>query len=218
MVNDNEQNEKGILRRRSAGEAVGEVAENPNQKIMQDVLSSIMAKATKPDQGEVTNLGQLKKMNMPVGWQPGPDYSQRQHSGSYQEFHPAGDPECQLGFYYRGRRTSEAAGENFHNVLSRPPHALSEGEYMSLKEVLRDKAKQPEDFMVRAARTEDLNGKRVLVVEGRYTGNQNDSKHIFIDSDGSGTAVQEIFFQAPKDKFGAFIGEANQAMHTARWR
>lgn len=218
MVNDNNPNERGILRRRPSDDASAQAEENPNQKLLQDVLSAVKATATRPDHGEITNLGQLKKMDMPPGWEEGPDYTKRQHSASYHEFHPNGEPECQLGFYYRGRRTSEAAGRNFHNILERPAHALSEGEYMSLKEVLRDKANQPEDFMVRAARTEDLNGRRVLVVEGRYTGNQNDTKHIFIDTDGSGTAVQEIFFQAPKDKFPTYINDASRAMQTLRWR
>lgn len=198
-----------------------QAAESPeattNQLLMDAVIRSVMATGIRPPAPEVSNLGQIKKMEMPIGWEAGPDYSRRQHSASYQEFHPNGQKDCQLGFYYRGRRTSESAGEKFHDILSAADHELSKAEYRSLEEVLRDKAKD-DDFTVKSARTEELNGKRVLIVEGRYNKNQNDSKHIFIDSDGTGTAVQEVFFQAPKDKFALYANAASQSMKTVRWK
>lgn len=188
-----------------------------SQLLMDAVIRSVMATGIKPPAPEVTNVGQVRKMEMPLGWEQGPDYSKRQHAANYQEFHPNGQNDCQLGFYYRGRRTSESAGENFHNILSQEDHELSKNEYNSLEEVVRDKAKAV-DFTLKSARTEEINGKRVLVVEGRYNKNQNDSKHMFIDSDGTGTAVQEIFFQAPKDKFAVYGNAATQAMKTVRWK
>lgn len=198
-----------------------QLAENPDsvstQRLMDAVMTSIMKTGTLPDRPEMTNLGQIQKMQMPAGWEAGPDYSHRDHSYTYHEFHPQGQKDCQLGFYYRGRRTSEVAGRNFNQILDAPAHELTPAEYSSLGEVLRDKAKA-EDFTVKSARTEDINGKRVLVVEGRYNVNQNDSFHVFVDSDNSGTAVQEVFFQAPKDKFAKYGADAEQSIRKVRWR
>jgi hypothetical protein len=188
-----------------------------SERMMTDVMTMLMERATNPAKEQVTNLGQIARMEMPSGWQPGPNYDTRQHSATYREFHPQGDPGCQLGFYYRGRRTSEYAGDKFHETLQKPSHILGDAELATLKEVIRDKA-NPADFELKSAHTEDINGKRVLVLEGRYTGNQQDSKHIFIDADGTGTAVQEIFFQAPKDKYQRYAKAADDAMHSTRWK
>lgn len=191
-------------------------SDETNQILMDAVLRSVMMTGIKPPTEQLNEHGQIKHMEMPGGWLAGPDYSKRLHSASYQEFHPPGQEDCQLGFYYRGRRTSASAGETFTKTLEEAPHHLSGAEYASLQEIVRDKAKNS-DFTLKDARTEDLNGKRVLVVEGRYNGNQNDVKHIFVDADGSGTAVQEIFFQAPKEKFGKFIKAAERSMETISW-
>lgn len=187
------------------------------QKLLDDVMISVMLAATKAPTTEATNIGQVKQIEIPGGWEAGPDYNKRQHAATYQEYHPAGAPECQLGFYYRGRRTSDAAGKTFHDLLDKPPHALTDAEFRSLEEIVRDKAKA-EDFRLESAKTEDLNGKRVLRVKGRYVGNQNDAEHVFIDADGTGSAVQEVFFQAPKDKFSKHIKHAEDAIRSIRWK
>ncbi len=194
-----------------------EAEETTNQILLDAVMRSVMMSGIKPPTEELNEHGQIKHMEMPGGWQAGPDYSKRLHSGTYQEFHPPGQEDCQLGFYYRGRRTSESAGELFKNTLDQEPHQLSGAEYASLQEIVRDKAKSA-DFTLKGAHTEELNGKMVLVVEGRYNANQNDAKHVFLDADGTGTAVQELFFQAPKDKFGKYIGASDRAMKTINWK
>lgn len=186
-------------------------------RLMDDLMSTIAKNATKPAVSEVTDLGQISKMNLPTGWEEGVQQQHRQHAASYQEFHPVGEPECQLGFYYRGRRTSELAGQRFRDLLNKPPHALSRDEIDSLKEIVRDKY-SPADFQCSNARTVDIGGKRVLLLEGRYKAIQQDSKHLFIDSDGTGTAVQEIFFQAPKDKFANYAKVAEQSMKSIKWK
>ncbi len=188
-----------------------------SEKLMNDVMNALMMNATKEAGNEINNLGQIDKMEMPGGWQAGPDYNSAQHAATYQEYHPNGAPDCQIGFYYRGKRTSDFGGKNFHELLDKAPHELSPEELRSVKETLRDKA-DPNDFTLSSARTEDLNGKRVLIVEGRYNAIQQDSKHIFVDSDGSGTAVQELFFQAPKEKFPQYKKAADEAIKSIRWK
>ncbi len=195
----------------------GNTKSDSSQKLMDDLMGAIMSNATKPATNEVTDLGQISCMELPSGWEKGADEEKRQHSATYHEYHPEGDPSCQLGFYYRGRRTSENAGHNFHEVLNKPVHSLSRSEFDSLKETIRDKFNST-DFHATNARTVDINGKRVLLLEGRYNEIQQDAKHIFVDADGTGTAVQEIFFQAPKDKFANYAKTAERAMKSIRWK
>ncbi len=193
------------------------IPEPETSRLMDDVMTAILMNATKPSSLELSDHGQVRKIDIPPGWEEGPNYDGREHSASYKEFHPAGDKDCQLGFYYRGRRTSEAAGKNFHDQLAKPPHALSADELKSVAEIIRDKS-NPADFNTKSARTEDVNGKRVLILEGQYTANKQYAKHLFVDSDNTGTAVQEIFFQAPEHKFQNFSKPADEALKSIKWK
>lgn len=163
------------------------------------------------------SLGQIQEMQPPAGWQEGKPVKPTAGSSLYQEFHPADQPDVRLCFYYRGRRVSESAGEAFHDILQKPAHTLSAAELTSIKEVLRDKA-NPNAFGTLAARTEDMNGKRVLVIEGHYKGIQHDTHAIFIDSDGTGSAVQEVYYQAHKDKYERYHQAALGSLKSIGWK
>lgn len=193
------------------------MSDTQSTELMDNLMAAIRANGTQSDSLEVTDLGQISKMELPPGWEEGLDEQSRQHAATYRHYHPVGEPECQIGFYYRGRRTSDAAGRHFLDVLNKPPHKLTRQEFDSLGDVVRDKS-EPEDFQVTNVRTIDISGKVVLLVEGRYKDIQQDSKHIFIDADGSGTAVQEIFFQAPKERFPVYAKLAEQSMKSIQWK
>ncbi|HEY9868983.1 MAG TPA: hypothetical protein V6D08_07440 [Candidatus Obscuribacterales bacterium] len=167
--------------------------------------------------GSLQDHGQIQRMSIPAGWQEGPSSINGAGTSHFREFHPREDPQVKLCFYYRGLRTSREAAKNFRDVLDKPPHVLSSAELASLKETLRDRG-NPRDFKVLTAQTEDINGKRVLVVEGTYTGIQQDARAILVDSDGTGSAVQEIYFQAPKGDYLRYLKTAKDSMKSIRWK
>lgn len=168
---------------------------------------------------EVRNHGQIAEMTLPKGWEEGPPYRFAGGIGtrSFREIHPPEAPKAMLCFYYRGLPINPEAGKNFHDILAKPGHVLTQDELNSLGEVLRDKAKA-EDFTPFLARTEDWNGKRVLVVEGRYPGIQEDTFEIFVDASGDGRAVQEIYYQAPKDIYIKYAKAAKDSMKSIQWK
>ena len=102
-------------------------------------------------------------------------------------------------------------------MLKRPAHELNLQELALIAEVLSDK-QSLQTFATSGARTEDVNGKRVLIVEGRYKQNQYDVMHMFIDADGSGRAVQEVYFQAPAHLFTQFQEQARSAWRSIKWK
>ena len=167
--------------------------------------------------GESISIGQVSAMSLPPGWKEGKPEKSGTGTSSFREFHPEERPDAKLCFYYRGRRLSEEAGRTFHSILEKPAHILSPVEVQSLQEVLRDRAR-PDDFSMLVCKTEDLNGKRVLVVEGRYKQTQEETRAILVDSDGTGTAVQEIYYQAPKDDFSKYLLTASSAMKSIQWK
>ncbi|MBX9686244.1 MAG: hypothetical protein K2X27_06050 [Candidatus Obscuribacterales bacterium] len=180
-------------------------------------LEELMTPAKTPGKGPNASIGQVESMTLPDGWQAGPVEKPYGGASFYQEYNPQGNSDTKITFFYRGKRISEDGGKNFHEILQKPAHVLSPQEFNSLAEVLRDKAKA-QDFDTVMAKTEDLNGKRVLIVEGRYKDLQEDNRSVLIDADGSGTAVQEIYYQAPKAQFIRNYKQAILSMKSINWK
>lgn len=165
------------------------------------------------------NHGQIMEMALPYGWVEGAPYQFRGGIGtrSFREVHPIDAPQAMLTFFYRGLPVSQECGDVFRAMLANPPHTLTEKEIRSLGDALRDKI-NPDDFLIYYAKTEDYNGKVVLCIEGRYKEVQEDVFEIFVDASGDGRAIQEIYFQAPKDSFAKYAKAAKESIRSIVWK
>lgn len=183
-------------------------------------VSKFLDQWVKPDPNKtssIVSIGQVDTLKIPPGWKEGKAAKPAGGASLLREFHPADNQEVKLCFFYRGTRISDTTGKKFHKVIEHPPHILSSSEVESLREILREKA-NPAVFKAAAAKTEDIDGKRVLIVEGRYSKTDTETRTIFVDSDGSGTAVQEIFYQAPKADYARHLQVASNALKSIRWK
>lgn len=175
------------------------------------------ALAEKLQETQMQNEGQISRMTMPAGWSK----STVQHSlpvaANFVEYHADANKDAKLCTYYRGHRISQMAGKRFHEMLEAPPHDLSGADYASLKEVLRDKA-NPEDFVVSSKKTIKVNGKKVLLVEGKFKAIKQDTYSIYVDADDTGEVVQEIFFQAPQEVYKDYFEAALAAIRSIGWK
>lgn len=185
----------------------------------QDV-SKFLDQWVKPDPkktSSIVSIGQVDALKLPPGWKEGQATKPAGGSSSLREFHLPGNREVKLCFFYRGTRVSEAVGKDFQKVIEQAPHILKPAEVESLKEILREKA-NPQSFKTLIAKTEDIDGKRVLLIEGSHAGSQIETRSIFVDTDGTGTAIQEIFFQAPKPEYTKHLPVATAALKSIRWK
>jgi len=165
----------------------------------------------------IINHGQIEKMPLPQGWEEGQPNSGGIGTRSFREIHPPADPDAKLCFYYRGLPASDGAGKNFKEILDKPPHILTKNEIISISEILRGKD-DPKTFSPIMIKTEDINAKRVLTVNGRLNEKQADLKAILVDADGTGKVVQEIYFQAPKELYLRYMKAARDAMNSIEWK
>jgi hypothetical protein len=167
---------------------------------------------------EVRNHGQIAQMILPGGWVEATPYKFSGGIGtrSLREIHPPEAPEARLCFYYRGLPMSAEAGKNFRAVLDLPLHQLNEEEWVSLTILLEDKAAL-EDFSPVVARTDILNGKTLLLVAGTYREIKEDTFEVFVDANGDGRTIQQIFFQAPTELYRQYLKTAKESMATIRW-
>jgi hypothetical protein len=168
------------------------------------------------------NVGQIEQMKAPPGWQEGKTVKPTGGSSFYREFHPPEATDVTLGFYYRGRRVSEQAGNAFHNLLQKPldkngVYTLKPSELESVREVLRDKL-DPQAFKLMTAEIKEIRGKKVMTIEGLAPAAQKETRAVYIDSDGTGTAVQEILYQAPAAQYSRYLPAITSALKTIQWK
>jgi len=181
-----------------------------------DLFDEIFGKmVTTPDKMNTISTGQIEKLDVPAGWVRRDDVQLRSGANLI-EFHPPESNEIRLNSFYRGSRVSPDSAKAFKDCLDRPPHSLKADEISSLAQVLMDKA---HDFNILSAKTQDLNGKRVLLVEGRYRDpDKTTSQTIYVDTDGTGSAVQEISYTAPGPDYQSNLVKAQTAIKSIVWK
>jgi hypothetical protein len=166
---------------------------------------------------EVRNHGQIDCIILPAGWTEGKPRNNVVGNSSMRHFHPDSEQRVTICMYYRGRAVNKQAAEDFRSLIKQPARKLSHNEIESIATIIRDKA-DPADFILKTAKTEDFNGRRVLIVEGRYKEIEHDTICLYVDADGSGKFVQEIFYQAPVTNYGPFENEALKALNSIKWK
>jgi len=181
--------------------------------------STQSGEAARKQRNAIAEQGQVASMDLPEGWTEAAAEHSKFGIGSrsMREFHPDGNSEVKLGFFYRGLKISSEGGQAFRSLLQSSPHQLSTEEIATIRETLQEAA-NPEYFSLQSAKTEQWNGKQVLIVRGVYKKSQNEIYDIFVDTDGTGQSIQEIFYQAPKDQYLRFLNNAKSAMKSIIWR
>jgi len=163
----------------------------------------------------VISTGQIQSLTVPDGWVKRADGNLPAGAGLV-EYHAPGHDDIRLNSFYRGHRVSVESAKAFQDCLAKSPHQLQSAELKALDAVLGDKSY---DFDIFFAKTADLNGKRVLSVEGRYTDKEHTgSQTIYVDSDGTGSAVQEISYSARGNDYAANLTQAQKAFKSIVWK
>lgn len=158
--------------------------------------------------------GHLKSIALPRSFVAG---EQNAATKFLQQFHCEAEPSVRLAFSFRAQRLSPGAAINTAAVLSKPAHSLDQSELYFLRELLLEKAFT--GFKVYFAKTEEHNGKKVIVVEGQHLKWQLHSRTMYIDADSArpGSLWQEITYQAPTDQFNRYFFNVMKSLKSIEW-
>lgn len=165
---------------------------------------------------DVSNVGAVEKLTLPAGWVTGKEVSGIGGLGRSQQYLAPGCTDVELTFFDRGRRYNSNA-KAFNDVLTKPAHTLSAEEQKSLGSILGN-YEDARAFKIESCKTEDLNGKRVLVIDGVWNVNGHRSHSILVSPDGTGSTVQEVFFKAPPADYTKNLTAVLAALKTVRWK
>src|SRR5215831_17041134 len=121
---------------------------------------------------KIIALGQVRSMTLPANWIEGlPELPDTNSLASLRSFCPPEAKQVKLCFFYRGRPLGIQNAATFRELIHAPAHSLSQNETESL-DVIGNEA-YPAVFKMTAARTSDINGRRVLITEGCYLASNN---------------------------------------------
>jgi hypothetical protein len=176
--------------------------------------------ADKGTQGKsaTIQIGQINGLTEPSKWVPG----QPSPKIGYIEYHPGANDLVKLYTYDRGRRLDPDVAKTFADVLyNYAPHTLKADELSALQKngVLRDKGPNA-GFTPLIAKTEDLNGRRVLVVEGTWKPENLHVRTVYVDADikKDGSVIQELSYQAPASIYHQYLTQARKAIQSVTWK
>lgn len=165
---------------------------------------------------DVSNVGAVDKLTLPTGWAAGKEINGIGGLGRSQQYLAPGSTDVELTFFDRGRRYNSNAAA-FNEVLTKPAHALSADEQKSLGSILGN-YEDARAFKMESCKTEDLNGKRVLVIQGTWNATAHRSHSVLVSPDGSGSTVQEVFYKAPAADYNKHLPAIQSALKTIRWK
>jgi hypothetical protein len=165
----------------------------------------------------VTNRGQVKRFDVPEGWSETTPSRGVGDVDYLQEFTSAENEAVKLSFYYRGTRINKVTATEFLHIQATEPHELLPAERERIGIVIRDAA-ETKWFDLQSIRTDVINKKKVLVVEGTWRKNRLSNLGLFLDTDGSGSAIQEIHYLAPEEDYQQFLPVAIKAIKSIEWK
>lgn len=192
-------------------------AETQRRRLYEELMQDGAAE-NKLNNIQVIDRGQISRMSMPSGFERGQTIGGTYANDSFQDYHLKSNADVKFYFDYRGSRMGAQSSRSFHDLLAKPAHALTAQELESMHQVLGANRSNKDDFRISSATTEDLNGKRVLKIEGNYPKHGLNARTIFVDTDGTGSAVQEITFQAPAAEFLKHKASSDNAFKSIHWK
>ncbi|CAN5575910.1 hypothetical protein BH11CYA1_BH11CYA1_21030 [soil metagenome] len=180
---------------------------------------------------KVTEEGSIRRLAMPKHWQQAmPDISDNKSmigAPMLTEYNPEGDRATKMCYWNRafgGTKESTETAANFTRVLSQEPHHLNQQELKSLQNLIGNGVYANTDsYEVLHAETKKIHGRTVLAVESAYKENPSQpqgrrSYGVFINSDGSGRYVEQVYFAAPERTYNSNLKEAVDCINSIKWR
>lgn len=166
----------------------------------------------------ITKQGAIASITIPEGWIA----SKAPHESTYLydkvEVRPPGTMNTRLVFFRPNQATNYRAGLSFLACLTEAPHELSTSEIDRIRESLGNVGSAM-NFQIHNACTQDLNGRKVIIIEGEWT---HGIKFCGIFYDGGagvdrGTVVHQIFFEGPPEEYASLLNCFLVALQSIEW-
>jgi hypothetical protein len=169
--------------------------------------------AKKKSAKDFPNVGGVALKQLPNGWLPAE--CKFNHNGTAKTFAPPNDDTCAIIMVYESLR--KRYREPLERLLKLPVHTLNEKELGEL-EGLISYYKDDKQFRLTKAQTQDLGGKRVLLIEGFDTVVNREFYFVYSsDADVAFETYTKIWFVATPEASAKYKKEALTSIHSLKF-
>jgi hypothetical protein len=166
----------------------------------------------------IWDFGPVARMRLPPNWEEKPHAPSSPYGPKTRAFHPPGVQQANIVLHSSGRPNNKAAQHAWTRVVQRGrPRSLSAAEREELNAV-PIYAVSEAGFKRKAVRTENINGRRVLVVEGHWSEQGLDMYILVADDSRDGAHTHEIYFAAPHRLYPLHLDAWLATVRTIRWK
>lgn len=162
----------------------------------------------------IPGMAPIKGLETPDGWEREITECGLDRTACSVNFRPTDGSDTTLSFYDRGYPVVGSGAELFQQLIEKPSHVLNEDEIKQLTEqvigVLADKSA----FKITRAQTEDLNGKRVLTIDGDWSNGKKFHGYFIPAPDHR---IREMYFEGDKQAFDTNFRSALDSINSIQW-
>lgn len=157
----------------------------------------------------------VEALVLPLGWfEDEPDCGPLP-SAFKRQFRSFATPTSELFIFYRGQPIDAESCESLMRLLSERAQILTKSKVSSISRVLGNMA-QESVFRALMIRTETIQERNVLSVEGRWS-NGNDAYSLFMPEEPGSSIIIELHYQAPKEEFRKNLAAMKAAFSSLTW-
>ena len=164
----------------------------------------------------VTDLGTIQSLELPTKWVAAPP-PEEVGGRQLHKWHLLTRRDIRFCSYLRNVSLSKPTATVFQEVLYSEFHSVSQTELEKLDEILESMS-NTDAFQIIDANTGYLNSRRVLTIKGRWLKTLEETISCFVDVNGDGLHVHQIYFTAPSGEFEKYSQTADQIFISIKWK
>ncbi len=137
---------------------------------------------------------------------------------SITRFHHKETPDAAVGYEKGVYKPAEEVDARLRALLREPPHRLSAQEVDEIASAIPNALYGYDgDAALVSLETQDINGKRVLVMETSYNHEDRRTYGIFANPDRANETIDAVWFEAPNRHYKQLAGDAAKSLHSIKW-
>ncbi len=162
----------------------------------------------------IPGMAPIKGLDAPDGWSREITECGLDRTSCSVSFTPPDGSDSTLSFYDRGFPVVGSGGEKFRQLINKPPHMLNADEIEQLSEQVIGPLADKSAFTITRAETQELNGKRVLTIDGDWSSGKAFHGY-FIPAPEN--RIREMYFEGDKPAFIQHLQSAIDSMRSIQW-
>jgi hypothetical protein len=158
----------------------------------------------------------IEAMELPAGWFEDFEDIGVGRNTRRRRFHSLHSPTAEIFTYDRGMPVDSASMGTFRELLAEKPKTVLPATLQKMKAILENMS-YPESFKILIATTQVISGRTVLVIEGRWS-NDQDAYAVFMPEGRDSRYVVEIHYQAIKSVFPQNLHAVKASISSIKWQ